>query len=207
MDPSHPVPAQRATDSDREAAADALRTAGADGRLTVEEMEHRLAAVFAAKTHPDLDAQLADLQGRQALASSNAARQPTRKGDPSAPEVARTLTIMGENRRGGFWRPAADSRVITVMGEATIDLGEADLSQPVSHMRVITVLGSTRIDVPAHLNVHVTKVTLLGENDVELSGGPAPAGTPELHIHLISILGEAKVRFSRGRGRQDELNA
>jgi hypothetical protein len=76
MDPSHPVPAQRATDSDREAAADALRTAGADGRLTVEEMEHRLAAVFAAKTHPDLDAQLADLQGRQALASSNAARQP-----------------------------------------------------------------------------------------------------------------------------------
>jgi uncharacterized membrane protein len=44
----------RIGDADREAAAAALREHFAHGRLTLEEFQHRLAAVFAAKTDRDL---------------------------------------------------------------------------------------------------------------------------------------------------------
>jgi hypothetical protein len=57
------VPAQRAGDADREHAAERLRLAGADGRLTVEELEQRLSASFAARTKPELSLVLSVMGG------------------------------------------------------------------------------------------------------------------------------------------------
>ncbi len=51
----------RASDEDRERTAALLREHHALGRLTSEEFEDRLEGVFAARTHGDLDALLADL--------------------------------------------------------------------------------------------------------------------------------------------------
>jgi hypothetical protein len=51
----------RASDADRERTAALLREHHAVGRLTAEEFEDRLDGVFAARTHGDLDALLADL--------------------------------------------------------------------------------------------------------------------------------------------------
>jgi hypothetical protein len=51
----------RASDEDRERTAALLREHHAVGRLTAEEFEDRIEGVFAARTHGDLDALLADL--------------------------------------------------------------------------------------------------------------------------------------------------
>lgn len=51
----------RIGDADREAAAAALREHYAEGRLTLEEFQHRLELVFAAKTDHDLAAITRDL--------------------------------------------------------------------------------------------------------------------------------------------------
>jgi hypothetical protein len=51
----------RASDADRERTAALLREHHAVGRLTAEEFETRIEGVFAARTHGDLDALLADL--------------------------------------------------------------------------------------------------------------------------------------------------
>jgi hypothetical protein len=51
----------RASDADRERTAALLREHHAVGRLTAEEFETRIEGVFAALTHGDLDALLADL--------------------------------------------------------------------------------------------------------------------------------------------------
>ncbi|HLI37927.1 MAG TPA: DUF1707 domain-containing protein [Streptosporangiaceae bacterium] len=51
----------RVGDAEREAAAGQLREHYADGRLTLEELNERLDAAFAAKTRADLDAVLHDL--------------------------------------------------------------------------------------------------------------------------------------------------
>jgi hypothetical protein len=210
MEPSHPAPAQRAADADREAVAEVLRGAGADGRLSFEELEERLGAVYAARTHPELDVLLADLGGRAGLAAGPRLGIPSPAAGPApqaGPDVTRTVTIMGENRRQGHWRPAAASRVLTLMGETRLDLGEADLSRPVTHLRVFTVMGETKLELPDDVNVHITKLTIMGENHVDSPPAPPRPGAPELHLRLISIMGSNRVRFRRRRERHTELYA
>jgi len=63
-------PRIRASDGEREQVAHILRTAMTEGRLTLDEGEQRLAAVYAAVYRDDLPALTADLpdHGRYALA-------------------------------------------------------------------------------------------------------------------------------------------
>ena len=66
----------RTSDQERERIAEILRAAMTEGRLTLEEGEERLAAVYAAKYRDDLKPLTADLpdQGRRALADTPEAR-------------------------------------------------------------------------------------------------------------------------------------
>ncbi len=61
-----PDPSLRAADADRDAVADRLRTAHAEGRLTVEEFGERLDAAFAARTMGELAGLTADLPAEPA---------------------------------------------------------------------------------------------------------------------------------------------
>jgi uncharacterized protein DUF1707 len=54
-------PALRIGDAERERAADRLRRAAGEGRLTPEELEERLEAAFAARTEAELAPLVADL--------------------------------------------------------------------------------------------------------------------------------------------------
>jgi hypothetical protein len=210
MEPSHPAPAQRAADADREAVADALRNAGADGRLSFEEMEQRLGAVYASRTHPELDALVADLGGRAGLTSGPPPGTPPPSLGPApqaGPEVTSTVTIMGENRRRGYWRPAAAGRVFTLMGETALDLGEADLSRPVTRLRVFTLMGDAKLEIPDDVSVHISKLAIMGDNDVDTPPAPPRPGAPELHLRLIAIMGSNRVRIRRRREPHAELYA
>ena len=51
----------RASDADRERVAEVLRQAAGDGRLTLEELDERLDAVYAAKTYAELEPVTRDL--------------------------------------------------------------------------------------------------------------------------------------------------
>lgn len=51
----------RASDADREAVAEHLRNAAADGRIEAIELEHRLEAALCARTYGELGAVVADL--------------------------------------------------------------------------------------------------------------------------------------------------
>lgn len=55
------VPSLRASDSDREQVAERLRHATAEGRLSTEELEERLGALYASRTYGELDVLVADL--------------------------------------------------------------------------------------------------------------------------------------------------
>jgi Domain of unknown function (DUF1707) len=54
-------PDLRASDAERDAVAEALRTNAAAGRLTPDELEERLERAYAARTRADLDPLLTDL--------------------------------------------------------------------------------------------------------------------------------------------------
>jgi len=57
----------RASDAERDRAAELLRQAALEGRLRTEEFEQRLESALAARTHGQLEALLSDLPGAQLL--------------------------------------------------------------------------------------------------------------------------------------------
>jgi hypothetical protein len=75
-------PRLRTSDQEREQVAEILRAAMAEGRLTLEEGEERLATVYAVKYRDELAPLTADLPGggRPALANTPEARLATRRG-------------------------------------------------------------------------------------------------------------------------------
>jgi hypothetical protein len=60
-------PSLRASDADREQVAERLRHATAEGRLGEDELEERLAALYAARTYGELDALLVDIPVSRSL--------------------------------------------------------------------------------------------------------------------------------------------
>ena len=59
------APEQRASDADRDIAADILCAAVGDGRLTLDELDERLGAALSARTIAELAGLIADLPGRR----------------------------------------------------------------------------------------------------------------------------------------------
>jgi hypothetical protein len=72
----------RASDNDREAIAEHLRHAAAEGRLRVEELEQRLAAAWSAMTYGELDVTVSDLPrprpASRSIALGRVRRRPAR---------------------------------------------------------------------------------------------------------------------------------
>jgi Domain of unknown function (DUF1707) len=77
---------QRASDADRDIAADILCAAVGDGRLTLDELDDRLGAALSARTVTELAALIADLPGRCAPP------RPARPFDSAAQSGSSTLS-------------------------------------------------------------------------------------------------------------------
>jgi hypothetical protein len=84
----------RASDKDRESAAEVLREAAGEGRLSMTELDERLDAVYEAKTYADLEPIIRDLPHpaitpHPAIAPDTAAvqaeRQELEPGNPEQP--------------------------------------------------------------------------------------------------------------------------
>ncbi|TNY38792.1 DUF1707 SHOCT-like domain-containing protein [Thermomonospora catenispora] len=81
-----PDPRMRASDADRDRVAEALREHCAVGRITVEELQERLQAVYDAKTYGELEAVTADLPEedlyqRPLPSPRTGSAEPARQGD------------------------------------------------------------------------------------------------------------------------------
>ena len=90
------VPAVRVSDADRERVAVVLQAAFAEGRLTMPELDERLAAAYAAKTDAELATVTRDL--------GTSAPQPG-----AAPTSTRDVGIIAGFERKGRWMVDAPS--------------------------------------------------------------------------------------------------
>ena len=192
--------ALRASDAERERAAELLREAMASGRLSVDELEDRTQRVFEAKTRTDLERLLGDVMvpadddhpvaGKQDTNSSGLARTNVRAGTDG---TRRVLSILSGSKRTGKWRLAVSCSVINVLGGSQLDLSEVELAEEQVELKVISVLGGSEITLPPGLNVKVSEVAILGGNEVNVSAELPDPGGPVVHLHLVSILGGSKV--------------
>jgi hypothetical protein len=208
-DPQHPE--LRASDADREQAADRVRHAAGDGQLTIDELERRLDATYSASTRADLEALTADLQA--ADVGRPAGGYVVRRGEGGARWL---LAIMGGCERKGRWRIAQHCTVVNIMGGSELDLNEVELAGERVELTVFSLMGGAAILVPHGLNVEVSEFAFMGGNGIDIAESRPAAPGPVLHLRLFSIMGGSDVKrgpkLSRSerrelkRGRREELD-
>ncbi|TDE36389.1 DUF1707 and DUF2154 domain-containing protein [Actinomadura sp. 6K520] len=197
----------RAGDADRDRVAHVLRDAAGDGRLTLEELDERLDAVYAAKTYADLEPLTRDLPAPGAAPppapSGAAAWRPV----AGAPSWKGGVGIMSGFRRAGVWNVPRRFRAFAFWGGGKIDLRDARFAEPETTIRAFAIMGGVEIVVPDDITVHVKGLGIMGGFDQRASG-PGVPGAPTVVIRGLAFWGGVGVKrrkASRQQKREKEL--
>lgn len=185
--PSGEPPRIRISDADRERAAARLHTALSEGRITVSELEERLAVVYAARYEDDLLPPFADLPGGAPLAASAGLTIPAVK-----PLVIRSG--VGTVKRAGQWAVPARLRVHSTMGSVVLDFCDTAVPHPVVDVELDLGAGSARLLVPDEATADVDGVVAgMGSVKCSVPSLPRP-GVPHFRVHGRSGMGSVTVR-------------
>jgi hypothetical protein len=208
QDPQH----LRASDADREAVANVLREAAGDGRLTMDELDERLDAVYAAKTYAELEPITHDLPATGAgyvPAVPPAAADPARFG--GTPTSGGAVAILGGFSRKGDWVVPKDFTAFCFMGGGEIDLRDASFEDREVSIHIVAIMGGCEVIVPEDATVRVTGVGIMGAFDHSVGGAGTPGG-PVITINGVAIMGGVDVKRkptaeSYREARQQRLEA
>jgi class 3 adenylate cyclase len=176
-----PAIALRASDADRNAMVLALREHVAAGRLTLEEFSERTERALAATTIDELDGIDRDLP--PASGEERPRRRPKRF----------TGVFLGATERTGRWRLPRRGFAFVFLGDADLDLRQAELGGPVSSLKAFVLFGNIDLYVPEGVEVDLGGLAVLGHRrewgrDLQ----PLP-GTPLLRVKVFSLFGTADV--------------
>jgi len=195
-----PEPADRShlrvSDADREQAAELLRTAAGDGRITFDELDERLSAAYAARTYGDLAQVTADLPGPGLQPPSAVAPAPgtfpaTRIGGAGGPSVS--IAIMSGVERAGPWVLPPRHTCFAMMGGIQLDLREARFSQREVTIDAYTLMGGIDIIVGEDIEVDISGFGIMGGFDHRASG-PGLPGAPRLRVYGFALMGGVNVQ-------------
>ena len=198
--PAVPEPGHhlRASDADRERVAEVLRQAAGEGRLTLEELDQRLDAVYAAKTYAELDPVTHDLPqaGTAHVPAPATAASPglTRFGGRPGSSVA--VAILGGFTRKGEWVVPKEFNAFALMGGGEIDMRDARFEEQSVTLHVVAVMGGFEITVPDDATVHVNGIGIMGGFDHGASGGGAPGG-PVITVNGLALMGGVDIKRKR----------
>jgi hypothetical protein len=187
----------RASDADRERVAEVLRSAAADGRLSLEELDERLDRLYAAKTYGELEPVVADLPG---LASVPRPSVPAVAPRPAVPDrVGGTPTsreakaVFGGVARRGQWVVPARYRVKAVFGGVDLDLREARLESHEVTIESKAVFGGISIVVPPDVTVIIDGSGIFGGFAGDAEDVQPPAGAPLVRVTGKAVFGGVAV--------------
>jgi hypothetical protein len=184
----------RVSDADREQAAEVLRIAAGDGRLTLDELDERLAAAYAAKTYADLESVTSDLPGPGVFAPA----VPVSGGFPAGriggtPGMSFAIAIMSGARRVGHWVVPRRFTCFALMGGIELDLRYAQFSEREITIQAFTLMGGVSIIVPDDIDVDVSGIGFMGGFDHQASGAGLP-GAPRVKVIGFAMMGGVEVR-------------
>jgi DUF1707 SHOCT-like domain len=182
----------RVSDTDREQAAEVLREAAGQGRISLDELDERLESAYAAKTYADLAALTHDLppSGRMPVPPGGAGQLSRIGGTPGSTV---SIAIMSGARRTGRWVVPRNYVSVAVMGGVELDLREAQFSEAVVTLHAYTVMGGIQITVPEDVEVDVSGVAFMGGFDHNASG-PGVPGAPQVRVLGFALMGGVEVR-------------
>ncbi|HEX6468436.1 MAG TPA: DUF1707 domain-containing protein [Streptosporangiaceae bacterium] len=154
------APAIRASDRERDDAAQRLQHAFAEGRLDDGEFDERMRAALAARTRADLAALVADLPAERAEGVAADGR------DVAGPAPGRwQVAYKSHVRRGGRWRVPRRVTSVIYKGGGVLDLRAAELAAPVTVIRALAYKSTIEIVVPPGVRVEMGGVGVSSELD------------------------------------------
>jgi hypothetical protein len=196
----------RVSDADREQAAEVLRQAAGDGRISFDELDQRLDAAYKARTYGDLTEVTADLPAPGQpppgpVATAPGTFPPARIG--GEPGAGVSVAILGGVNRGGTWVVPPRHSVVAVLGGVQLDLREARFSQREVTIDVFTLCGGVDITVGDDVEVDVSGVGIMGGFDHRATG-PGLPGAPRVRVVGLALMGGVHVsRKPPTRDRHD----
>lgn len=178
---SAPAAGLRASDADRNAMVLALREHVAAGRLTLEEFSERTERALAATTIDELEGIDRDLP------PASGEERPRRRPKHF------TGVFLGATERTGRWRLPRRGFAFVFLGDADLDLRQAELGGPISSLKAFVLFGNIDLYVPEGVEVDLGGLAVLGHRrewgrDLQ----PLP-GTPLLRVKVFSLFGTADV--------------
>ena len=185
----------RASDADRERVANVLREAAGDGRLTMDELDERLDAVYAAKTYAELEPITHDLPatgtGYTPAVSPSAGADPARFGGQAT--SAGAVAILGGFSRKGDWVVPKTFNAFMFMGGGEIDMREARFEDREVSIHIVAIMGGCEIIVPDDATVRVTGIGVMGAFEHTVSGAERPGG-PLITVSGLAFMGGVDVK-------------
>jgi hypothetical protein len=187
----------RASDADRDRAAEVLREAAAEGRLSLEELNERLDLVYAAKTYAELAPVTADLpsSGRDRRAGQATSSGPFGIGNRFGGEPAGTyaIAILGGFVRKGDWVASPELSAVAILGGGEIDLRDARFAEHTVTIHTVTIMGGIQITVPEDADVQVNGIGIMGGFDHSAVGSGSPGG-PRIVINGFAFWGGVHIQ-------------
>lgn len=190
-------PEMRASDADRDRVAQILREAAGEGRLSLEELDERLDAVYAAKTYAELEPITRDLPSL----GSGGAPMTTDLVGGDAPSWRSGVAIMSEFKRQGEWMVPEKFTAFAFWGGGRIDLREARFAAGEVHIRTFAIMGGIDVIAPDDITVHVKGLGIMGGFEHGASGAGAP-GSPRVVVSGFSFWGGVNVKRKARKERK-----
>ena len=185
--PGPPGPAIRVSDTDRDAAAQVLQAAFADGRLDDDEFDQRMRSALTARVSTDLEKLTADLPAvapRPAGAPAPAGRGPGKYA----------MAYKSSIRRGGRWRVPGRFISVVYKGSGWLDLRAAELTAPETTVRAVAYKSRIDVLVPPGVRVELDGFGVSkGWSEQEELEGRLPADAPVVHIRGVAYKGTIEV--------------
>jgi hypothetical protein len=170
---------QRVSPEEREEAAERIRLAAGEGRLTVEELEARLETALSALTYGDLDVLVDDLPDSRA---------------PGVPATARIAISNGHVERIGLWQIPRRLNVELGSASAYLDLRTAAIPPGGLQIHFHAVMSKIVLAVPSDASVVADELGQHRGKIVERGRRDAPNGAV---IRLTGDLWRSKVTVKR----------
>jgi Domain of unknown function (DUF1707) len=181
--PAAAEPALRASDAERDAAVERLKTGLVEGRLSDEEFDQRMRAALTARTRAELERLLADLPA--------AAPVPALAARPSGRLL---LSFKGHMRRRGRWQVPERATTVAYKGGYQLDLRAAQLSAATTTITVVAYKGRVEIVVPPGVRVQLRGATWGGGWVDDVSDLELPPDAPVVHVRGIAYKGQVEAR-------------
>mgnify|MGYP005613625147 FL=1 len=172
----------RASDDDRIQVAQLLSEAAANGRLTLDQYEGRLAKTYSATNYEQLERLTYDLP--EAIEF--------RRGKVRPAPSTMLLAILSGFDRSGRWYVPGRMTTFTLFGGGVV-LRYAVFTSAAVGIHAYSIFGGQTIVVPPEVNVDIKGRGVMGGFDKAVEGTGTP-GAPKVSIKGFSLLGGVGIK-------------